>query len=114
MSSSGTNCRLQQVLLDIRGYLPKVSQEKIENIARIGFDSAEFVRTGAAAPIAPSEDRKESQELVSQYGSFYLVHVATSLEYHAISHFKDQLIIGKERWKRSICKGQTRSDEGIY
>jgi len=47
--------------------------------------SAELTRAGAAviaAPIAPFEDgRKAAREMVSQYGSFYLIHVATPLEY---------------------------------
>lgn len=34
------------------------------------------------APIAPFEDsRKAARETISQYGAFFLVHVATSLEY---------------------------------
>jgi sulfate adenylyltransferase len=35
-----------------------------------------------AAPIAPYEEgRKAARELISQYGGFYLIHVATPLEY---------------------------------
>lgn len=55
------------------------------NIQRIAFVAAELTKAGAAvivAPIAPFQDsRKAARETVSQYGSFYLVHVATSLEY---------------------------------
>jgi Adenylylsulphate kinase len=47
--------------------------------------SGELTRAGAAviaAPIAPYEaGRKHAREQVSQYGSFYLIHVATPLEY---------------------------------
>lgn len=55
------------------------------NIQRIAFVAGELTKAGAAvivAPIAPFEDsRKAARETISQYGSFYLVHVATSLEY---------------------------------
>ena len=44
-----------------------------------------FTKAGAAAivaPIAPFEDsRKAARQTVERYGSFYLVHVATPLEY---------------------------------
>ncbi|KAK0510075.1 hypothetical protein JMJ35_007469 [Cladonia borealis] len=55
------------------------------NIQRIAFVAAELTKAGAAviaAPIAPFEESRQSaKETVSQHGSFYLVHVATSLEY---------------------------------
>lgn len=55
------------------------------NIQRIAFVAAELTKAGAAvivAPIAPFEDsRKAARETISQYGAFFLVHVATSLEY---------------------------------
>ncbi|MCJ1263327.1 Sulfate adenylyltransferase [Lobaria immixta] len=55
------------------------------NIQRIAFVAAELTKAGAAvivAPIAPFEDsRQAAKDTISQYGSFYLVHVATSLEY---------------------------------
>ena len=55
------------------------------NIARIAFVAAELTKAGAAviaAPIAPFEaSRNSARDTVSQYGSFFLVHVATSLEY---------------------------------
>ena len=39
-------------------------------------------RREIAAPIAPFEgSRRQAKETVSQYGSFYLVHVATPLAY---------------------------------
>lgn len=64
-------------------------EDRAKNIARIAFVSAELTRAGAAviaAPIAPFEEgRKAARELVSQYGSFYLIHVATPLEYAVIS-----------------------------
>jgi sulfate adenylyltransferase len=60
-------------------------EDRTKNIARIAFVSAELTRAGAAviaAPIAPFEDgRKAAREMVSHYGSFYLIHVATPLEY---------------------------------
>ena len=55
------------------------------NIARIAFVAAELTKAGAAviaAPIAPfDEARQEARETVARYGSFFLVHVATSMEY---------------------------------
>lgn len=55
------------------------------NIHRIGFVASELTRAGAAviaAPIAPFEDsRQAAREIVEKYGSFFLVHVATPLEY---------------------------------
>jgi sulfate adenylyltransferase len=60
-------------------------EDRAKNIARIGFVSAELTRAGAAviaAPIAPFEaGRKAARDQVSQYGSFYLIHVATPLEW---------------------------------
>lgn len=60
-------------------------EDRHRNIQRIGFVAAELTKAGAAviaAPIAPFErDRKQARETVSQHGSFYLVHVATPLEY---------------------------------
>ncbi|KAI4209465.1 MAG: hypothetical protein LQ351_007596 [Letrouitia transgressa] len=55
------------------------------HISRIAFVAAELTKAGAAViagPIAPFESsRKAAKDTVSQYGSFYLVHIATSLEY---------------------------------
>ena len=55
------------------------------NIARISFVASELTKSGAAviaAPIAPFEEaRQEAREQVERYGSFFLVHVATSLAY---------------------------------
>ena len=60
-------------------------QDRHTNVQRIAFVAAELTKAGAgviAAPIAPFEEsRQQARETVSQYGSFYLVHVATSLEY---------------------------------
>jgi sulfate adenylyltransferase len=59
--------------------------ERDKNIARIAFIAAELTKAGAAviaAPIAPFEQaRVNARELVEKYGSFFLIHVATSLEY---------------------------------
>ncbi|KAL8641289.1 MAG: hypothetical protein Q9228_001875 [Teloschistes exilis] len=55
------------------------------NIQRIAFVAAELTKAGAAviaAPIAPfGASRQTARETVSQYGNFFLVHVATSLAY---------------------------------
>ena len=60
-------------------------EDRAKNIARIGFVAAELTKAGAAviaAPIAPYTDsRKAARELVEKNGSFFLVHVATPLEY---------------------------------
>ena len=55
------------------------------NINRIGFVASELTKAGAAviaAPIAPfNESRSQARSLVEKHGSFYLIHVATPLEY---------------------------------
>ena len=55
------------------------------NIARIAFVAAELTKAGAAviaAPIAPFDKaRKEARQTVEQYGTFFLVHVATPLKF---------------------------------
>jgi sulfate adenylyltransferase len=54
------------------------------NIARIGFVAAEVARHGGiaiCAPIAPyAEARARVREMVSEFGDFLLIHVATPLE----------------------------------
>ncbi|KAJ5555553.1 sulfate adenylyltransferase aps-Penicillium chrysogenum [Penicillium sp. DV-2018c] len=60
-------------------------EDRHTNIQRIAFVASELTRAGAAviaAPIAPYEEsRKLARDAVSQAGSFFLVHVATPLEY---------------------------------
>ncbi|KAI9656973.1 MAG: Sulfate adenylyltransferase [Alyxoria varia] len=55
------------------------------NINRIGFVASELAKSGAAviaAPIAPfAQSRSQARNLVEKHGSFYLIHVATPLEY---------------------------------
>ncbi|MGV7574865.1 adenylyl-sulfate kinase, partial [Mycobacterium kansasii] len=56
-----------------------------KNVARIAFVASELTKAGAAviaAPIAPYEDaRKQARDLIEKSGPFFLVHVATPLEY---------------------------------
>lgn len=60
-------------------------EDRDKNIARIGFVASELTKAGAAviaAPIAPFEtSRKQAREIVEKNGSFFLIHVATPLEY---------------------------------
>ncbi|KAK0906380.1 Sulfate adenylyltransferase [Friedmanniomyces endolithicus] len=60
-------------------------EDRNRNIARIGFVASELTKAGSAviaAPIAPFEkSRLAAREIVEKYGSFYLVHVATPLEF---------------------------------
>ncbi|KIW04082.1 sulfate adenylyltransferase [Verruconis gallopava] len=60
-------------------------EDRDKNIARIAFVASELTKSGAAviaAPIAPFDAaRQHARETVEKYGSFFLVHVATSLEY---------------------------------
>ncbi|KAK5117461.1 Sulfate adenylyltransferase [Meristemomyces frigidus] len=60
-------------------------EDRDKNIARIGFVASELTKAGTAviaAPIAPFEkSRKAARDLVEKFGSFYLIHVATPLEY---------------------------------
>ncbi len=54
------------------------------NIRRIGYVASEITKNGGiaiCAPIAPyAEVRREVRQMISQYGGFIEVHVATSLE----------------------------------
>jgi sulfate adenylyltransferase len=62
-------------------------EDRNKNVGRIAFVASELTKAGAAviaAPIAPFEDaREQARELVERVGSghFFLVHVATPLEY---------------------------------
>lgn len=59
--------------------------DRDKNVGRIAFVASELTRAGAAviaAPIAPFEEaRQHARELVEKHGSFFLIHVATPLEY---------------------------------
>ena len=59
--------------------------DRQRNIQRIAFVAAELTKAGAAviaAPIAPFEEgRRAARDTVEEKGNFYLVHVATSLDY---------------------------------
>ena len=81
------------------------------NIQRIAFVAAELTKAGAAviaAPIAPFEDsRRAARETCSQYGSFYLIHIATSLEYSEKTDKKG--VYAKAR--RGEIKGFTGVDD---
>ncbi|KAN0064638.1 Sulfate adenylyltransferase [Thecaphora frezii] len=64
------------------------AEDRHKNIQRIGFVAAELTRAGAAviaAPIAPYErSRTAAREVVTKTGgagNFFLIHVATPLEY---------------------------------
>ncbi|KAL8839580.1 MAG: hypothetical protein Q9170_001684 [Blastenia crenularia] len=85
--------------------------DRSKNIQRIAFVAAELTKAGAAviaAPIAPFEDsRRSARETVSQYGSFYLVHVATSLEYSEKTDKKGVYA----RARRGSIKGFTGVDD---
>jgi sulfate adenylyltransferase len=54
------------------------------NIRRIGYVASEITKNGGiaiCAPIAPyAEVRREVRQMISQYGGFIEIHVATSLE----------------------------------
>ena len=60
-------------------------EDRHKNLQRIAFVAAELTRAGAAviaSPIAPFEEsRKQAKATLEQYGSSFLVHVATPLEY---------------------------------
>ncbi|KAF1983832.1 sulfate adenylyltransferase [Aulographum hederae CBS 113979] len=81
------------------------------NIGRIAFVASELTKSGAAviaAPIAPFEgSRAAARDLVEKYGSFYLVHVATSLEYCEKTDRRG--VYGKAR--RGEIKGFTGVDD---
>jgi sulfate adenylyltransferase len=54
------------------------------NVTRIGFVASEITKNGGialCAPIAPYEEpRRTNRELISRYGGYIEVHVATPLE----------------------------------
>ena len=81
------------------------------NISRIGFVAAELTKAGAAviaAPIAPFEDaRHEARQIVEKYGTFILIHVATSL---AFSEKTDKRGV-YARARRGSIKGFTGVDD---
>lgn len=85
--------------------------DRHKNIQRIAFVAAELTKAGAAviaAPIAPFENsRKTARETIAQYGSFYLVHVATSLQYSERTDKKG--VYAKAR--RGEIKGFTGVDD---
>lgn len=60
-------------------------QDRDINIGRIAFVASELTKAGAAviaAPIAPfNAAREQARELIEKSGPFFLVHVATPLEY---------------------------------
>ncbi|KAL1612102.1 Sulfate adenylyltransferase [Paraconiothyrium brasiliense] len=75
----------ENVRSELSGELGFSREDRDRNIGRIAFVASELTKAGAAviaAPIAPFEQaRKHARELVEKYGSFYLIHVATPLEY---------------------------------
>ena len=85
--------------------------DRSKNIQRIAFVASELTKAGAAviaAPIAPFEaSRQAARETISQYGSFYLVHVATSLEYSEKTDKKGVYA----RARRGSIKGFTGVDD---
>ena len=85
--------------------------DRNRNIQRIAFVAGELTKAGAAviaAPIAPFDaSRQQARETVSQFGSFFLVHVATSLAYSEKTDKKG--IYAKAR--RGEIKGFTGVDD---
>ena len=75
----------ETVRAGLRSELGFSRADRDTNIARIAFVAAELTKAGAAviaAPIAPFDaSRRAARDTVGQYGSFFLVHVATSLEH---------------------------------
>jgi sulfate adenylyltransferase len=75
----------ENVRAELSSELGYTREDRDKNIARIAFVASELTKAGAAviaAPIAPFEAaRKQARETVEKFGSFFLVHVATSLEH---------------------------------
>ncbi|ROW13771.1 hypothetical protein VPNG_03525 [Cytospora leucostoma] len=86
-------------------------EDRNTNVGRIAFVASELTRSGAAviaAPIAPFESsRAHAREQVEKYGDFYLVHVATSLEYCEKTDKRGIY----ERARRGEIKGFTGVDD---
>jgi sulfate adenylyltransferase len=87
------------------------AEDRHTNIQRISFVASELTRAGAAviaAPIAPYErSRKYAKDAVSQAGQFFLVHVATPLEYCEKTDKRGIY----ERARRGEIKGFTGVDD---
>lgn len=75
----------ETVRSELSSELGYTREDRDKNIGRIAFVASELTRSGAAviaAPIAPFEEARQSaRRLVEKYGSFFLIHVATPLEY---------------------------------
>lgn len=75
----------ENVRHELSSELGFTKEDRDINIARIAFVAAELTKAGAAviaAPIAPFDAaRRDARKTIEQFGSFFLVHVATSLEY---------------------------------
>lgn len=60
-------------------------EDRYVHLQRIAFVAGELTKAGSAviaAPQAPFEDgREQARKIVQKYGSFFLVHVATPLDY---------------------------------
>ncbi|KAI7218039.1 Sulfate [Hortaea werneckii] len=86
-------------------------EDRDKNIGRIGFVASELTKAGAAviaAPIAPfQESRKAARQLVEKNGSFFLIHVATPLEY---AEKTDKRGI-YEKARKGLIKGFTGVDD---
>jgi sulfate adenylyltransferase len=81
------------------------------NVHRIAFVASELTKSGGAviaAPIAPYEQaRVDAKKLVSQYGGFFLVHVATALD-DCIRRDRSGTY---EKAKQGLIKGFTGIDD---
>lgn len=75
----------EQVRSELSSELGFEREDRDINIGRIAFVAAQLTKAGAAviaAPIAPfDEARRDAKETINQYGSCFLIHVNTPLEY---------------------------------
>ncbi|KAI1616385.1 sulfate adenylyltransferase [Exophiala viscosa] len=75
----------ETVRSELSAELGFTKEDRDTNIARIAFVAGELTKAGTAviaAPIAPFDAaRKDARATIERYGSFFLVHVATTLEY---------------------------------
>ena len=75
----------ENVRQELSSELGFTRRDRDVNIGRIAFVASELTKAGAAviaAPIAPFDAaRREARETIEKSGPFFLVHVATPLEY---------------------------------
>ena len=90
----------ETVRSELSAELGYTREDRHKNLQRIAFVASELTRSGAAviaAPIAPFEaSRVQAKDTISQFGSCYLVHVATPLAFAEATDKKGTYKLARE------------------